>query len=227
MLGLISAGAESAPATSGVVVKIEPAKITRRTFDPENPPLEMPRLHPPEIGTCVYSFQCTTEMETRGPLARPAQLTGIEVSAKLTITLWTPRDGPPKVLAHEEGHRAICEIFYEQADAIGRRLAQREIGRTLKSTMQDKRAVEAELKKIQDGLIAAFLRETAKRCDFAGERYDAITQHSKNPIPESAAIIQALAEERAAYARANGSKPDENTAGLAAPFRAPTRRPDR
>lgn len=227
MLGLISGAAESAPVTSGVVVKIEPAKITRRTFDPENPPPEMPRLRPPEIGTCVYTFHCTTEMETRGALARPAQLTGVEVSAKLTVTLWTPRDGPPKVLAHEEGHRAICEIFYDRADSVARRLAEREIGRTLNSAMQDKRAVEAELKRIQDDLIAAFLRETATRCDFAGERFDVITEHSKNPISESDAITQALAEERSAYARTNGLKPEEVTAGIGVPLRVPPTRPER
>jgi hypothetical protein len=199
LFGLVGVAAETAP--SGVVINIEPPKITRRTFDLQNPPKEMPKLTPPEVGTCVYSFGCTTEIVMRGKEGNPARISGIEVATRLTITLWTPHTGPPKIVAHEEGHREICEIYYQSAESIARRLAEREIGRQIPASVRGKQAAEAELKKIQDALLAAFLRQTADRCDIAQAHYDAITQHSIALISESNAITHALSEEQAAYAR--------------------------
>ncbi|HTO04033.1 MAG TPA: hypothetical protein VL069_10045, partial [Opitutus sp.] len=202
---VLSALAVAAESTSGgVVIKVEPTKVTRRTFDRQNPPAEMPKLTPPEVGTCAYSFGCATEVVVRGTRGRTAKVTGVEVSTRLTITIWTPQDGPPKVLAHEEGHREICEIYYAPAESIARELAKREIGRTLSVSVRDTAAAEAELKRIQNNLIAEFMRETAARCDFAQARFDAITQHSMDPIAESSAIVRAVAEEAAAYAKSRG-----------------------
>ena len=183
-----------------VVVRAEPPHIVRRTFDPRNPPPEMPKLKPPEVGTCVYSFACTSETEIRGLRGRPARVTGIEVVARLTITLWTPLGGAPNILRHEEGHRAICEVYYGTAESTARELAQLEIGQMLHSSVDQKAAVGAELKTIQDRLLAAFLEGTASRCEYAQTRFDAITDHSRNPVPESTAIKRAIAEEKTRYA---------------------------
>ena len=229
LLGGLPVAVCAAPASpvQGVVVQVEPPVIIRRTFDPARPPSDMPKLTPPEVGTCVYSFGCTTEIEIRGMPGHPARVTAVQVHPRLTITLWTPRDGPAKILAHEEAHRAISEVYYGPAESVARQLAQRELGRTLIAAASDRRAIDAELRAIQDRLIAAFLRQTATRCDFAQARFDAITEHSMNPIPEGVAIAQALAEERQAYARGNGEKPPSvpSTAGSAgtAVRRAPTR----
>jgi hypothetical protein len=57
------------------------------------------------------------------------------------------------------------------------------------------------LKKIQAAVIADYMRETATRCDAAQARYDAITEHSMNSIPESEAMARAMAEEESAYAQ--------------------------
>ena len=223
MAGFVGVAAE--PRSGDIVVKIEPAKITRRTFDPQNPPKEMPKLTPPEVGTCVYSFGCTTEVMMRGTRGRPARLSRVEVAARLTITLWTPQKGPPKILAHEEAHRAICEIYYERADLIARELAEREIGRQISASIRDKALAELELKKIQNALIAEFMRETAGRCDFAQARFDAITEHSMNPIDESEAIALAIAEEQTAYARLNPARTDEVATRSSISPRFPPTRP--
>ena len=80
----------------------------------------------------------------RGARGKPARLSGVEVATRLTITLWTPQGGPAKILNHEEGHRAICEIYYEGADLIARELAQREVGRKLSAAVRDKDPADAE-----------------------------------------------------------------------------------
>ena len=197
--GVVAAGAETT--TKGIVLHVEPPVITRKMFDPQNPPKEMPKLTPPEVGTCVYSFGCSTEAVMRGARGRRAYLSGIQVVSRLKITLWTPQNGPSKILTHEEGHRAICEIYYQPAESIARRLAERAMRTPLSVSVRDRHAAEGELKKIQNDLIAEFLRETATRCDFAQARFDLITQHSISGIDEAEALAQAIAEEETQYAR--------------------------
>lgn len=190
------ASALSSVAAEGITIHIQAPAVSRKTFDPENPPPEMPKLKPTEVGTCVYAFGCTTDMDITGSRNSPARVSGIGITTTLKITIWTPRAGPPKILQHEEGHRMISEMYYAQAEAVAQRLAQREMNRALKYSMADKAAAEQELNAIQNKVIADFMAETARRCDVAEAYYDEITQHSRNPISESAAILQAVAAER-------------------------------
>jgi hypothetical protein len=217
----------AATSEGSVVVTVQPPTITRRTFDPKNPPAEMPKLKPPEVGTCVYSFRCTADMEVKGPVGKPARLTAIEVKTYLTITLWTPQLGPNKILEHEEGHRAICEVYYGQAEAIARRFAEQEMARTFRASASDKAGIDAELKDVQDNLLAGYLGETARRCDFAQARYDEITQHSISPILESTAINQALREEKESYEKYGPIATPRRAAGSTESVKSPPTRPAR
>lgn len=211
--------------TPAVVIDIAPAKIERRTFDPANPPAEMPTLVPPEVGTCVYQFGCVTEAQAEGSRVRTARVTQIELRATLTVTLWTPVNGPAKILAHEEAHREICEYYYDNARRVGRQLAERAIGTALRAkTRVD---MEAELDLLQKQLIRRFLNETATRCDVAQARFDAITQHSMNSIAEEIAITRAIAAEEASYAQRglNASPVPGSESAAAAARRYPPTRP--
>lgn len=230
--GLIAASAMAAPRAPAVVVEIAPAKIERRTFDPKHPPAEMPKLTPPEVGTCVYQFGCSTEAQAEGSHSRvsprPARVTEVVVRASLSVTLWTPAGGPAKILAHEEAHRELCEFYYDQAGQIADRLGQSLVGRPLRA--RTKEAMEAELDQLQKGLIRQFLEETATRCDLAQARFDAITDHSMNPIGEDAAIARAIAAEEAVYAQLQRSAPaaaPRGTGSAAATRRYPPTRPQR
>ncbi|HYD83927.1 MAG TPA: hypothetical protein VEA63_07730, partial [Opitutus sp.] len=149
LAGLLAIPFHDAVAASrpAVTVQIVPAKIVRRTFDPQRPPADMPKLVPPEVGQCVYEFGC--EMETRTerpalPVGSPrARVTATSITARLNITLWTPRGGPPAIVEHEEAHREICEIYYRPAAEIARRLGERMVGTTLPLTSRSQAAAEA------------------------------------------------------------------------------------
>lgn len=233
---VLAAPALRAASRPNVVVEIVPAKIERRTFDPANPPAEMPKLTPPEVGTCVYRFGCSTEMQAEGARSRaglrPGRVTEVVLQASLEVTLWTPRGGPAKILAHEEAHREIAEFYYDNAERIGRELAQRALGTQLKT--RTKKAMEAELDGLQKHVIREFLRETATRCDYAQARFDAITGHSMNPISESAAMARAIAAEESAYAQSGRGRiapasatMDPQPGSAAAARRYPPTRPAR
>jgi hypothetical protein len=81
------------------------------------------------------------------------------------------------------------------------------------------------LKKIQNDLIAEFLRETATRCDFAQARFDVITQHSISPIDEAEALAQAIAAEEAEHARLHPSRSQAVAVRPATLIRRPPTRP--
>lgn len=187
-------------ATPPVVVIKTPPRIVRRSYDPLNPPAEMSKkLTLPEAGLCDSEFACEiytdTEMPRYGLSTVQATITAIRLILHLDITIWTVTAAPPKLRAHEEGHRRITEEYYRGADTVAHRLATQALGRKLPVTFLDRessspRAVEA----FQDTLLAEYLQETARRCTVAQGRFDAITAHGGNVIAEDAALHQALAE---------------------------------
>lgn len=229
LTGLLCAGSLVA-AEGGVVVHVTPAKIVRRSFDPARPPAEMPRLTPPEIGQCVYEFGC--EMETRvvhrGVLARPvrARITGTTLTTQLTITLWTPLNGPPGVVEHEEGHREISEYYYRPAREIARRLGERLMGTWIDVPSRGEQALQASLRELQSRVIKAYLAETLTRCSYAQKRFDAITEHSRARVPVRDAITRAIAEEKQFYAAQTPRLPDPTSSSPStSPKRAHPTRP--
>jgi hypothetical protein len=181
-----------------VRVDIAPPVVARHTFDLAHPPAEMPTLTPPEVGTCVFKFDCGMETQAAGSRWRAPAVTDVVIRAHLTITIWTPIGGPQKVVTHEEGHRRICEIYYRPAGDIAERIGWAAIGSPLRNGTQQQ--LKQQLDALQRRSIAEFLRETATRCEYAQERFDAITSHSMNPVAESVAMAQALLDERAHYA---------------------------
>lgn len=194
--------AEMPGAPIGVTVDVQPPNIVRRTFDPANPPAEMPPLVPPEVGQCVYEFAC--EMETRvvQPAGfsrrRTARVTATAFTTRLNVTLWTPIAGPAGVLEHEEGHRIIAEFYYRRARDVARRLGQQALATPLVVSAASRPALETALNELQNRLIKSYLAETLDRCSVAQRRFDEITHHSRARVPVDAAIAQAISDENAA-----------------------------
>lgn len=200
LLGWALLGPLNAAEPTGVVVEMKPAVIQRRSFDPARPPREMPKLTPPEVGTCVFEFACDTDVRATGRRtivgrSPSARVSYAKITGRLRITIWTPLHCPPKILAHEEGHRAICERYYQPAAELARRIGEGMVGTSLAVPIHEAAGVQAALKRLQDEAIAAFMRGTMARCEFAQDRFDAITQHSIAPIGEAEAMAQAIADE--------------------------------
>ena len=136
--------AVATPAAGQVTVQVEPVNVVRRTFDPKHPPPDMPRLTRHEVGLCAYSFGCRTEIAARRDKKNESpRITRIRLNVRLEITLWTPDPGSPKIRAHEEGHREICEIYYHSAESIGREVAGRFIGTKLEGRIPDELGADA------------------------------------------------------------------------------------
>lgn len=193
---LALAGAGAVPPTA-VTVEQAPVRVQRRTFDPAHPPREMPPLTPPEAGLCWYEFVCETEIgtEMRDDPARPvvARVRGVKLKLQLNVVIWLRAGATAKLTAHEEGHRAIAEHFYRAAGEVAHRLGAGLMGRTFPLPVKDRKAASGRaMGTLQDELIRQFLAETADRCKVAEEKFDAITRHGLDAIPEAEAIQRSL-----------------------------------
>ncbi len=178
----------------------------------------MPPLRPPEIGQCVYRFSC--DMETRVSReagAKPpsrALVQGVKITTRLEIVLWTPNDGRPAVIEHEEAHREICDYYYGNAHAIASDLGHRMIGQSIVLASPESAAVQQSVKRFQQTFIAEYMERTMGRCSIAQTHFDQITDHSRKRLDVRAAITQAIAAETRSRSNADSR-----------PVRAAPRRP--
>jgi len=197
-LSLLAVASPGAQPTASVEKTLP--RVVYRVFDPMNPPAEMKKkLIPPEAGLCEFEFGCViqtgVELPRFGFKEIPATISSIRLVARLSITIWTVVDAPPKLRAHEEAHREICELYYQKADKVAVRLAQQALGRKLPIPTKHREAAAQEaLDAFQNELLAEFLKETATPCTAAQERFDAITAHGLDPIGEADAIARAMDE---------------------------------
>lgn len=198
---LVSLGARAAE-EHPVTVKKNPVKITRRTFDPKRPPAAMPKLTPPESGVCHFEFTCDAGIgvfvDPKGANAVEVEVDSVDMVLDLPIEIWVMNNAPKKLVAHEEGHRQICEDYYANAEVIARDLAKKMIGR--KATASGRNRKEAQ-DKAQQQLLSelnqAYMAAVRGRARACQDIYDDITTHGLKPIAEADAIAQAKAQEKA------------------------------
>lgn len=190
----------AAPVEQAEVV-VKPVHVTYRTFDRAHPPAEMPPIKSNEAALCYYQFGCRVECQTESKRAllklKLARITKVKMTISLDVTVWLPEKNTEKLRAHEEGHREICEAIYRRASALARKWGAKAIGLTLQHSLKDEAAVVAEVKKLQQDLMDAYMKETAASCDRAQTYFDSITAHGTNSLPEKIAIERALAQETA------------------------------
>jgi hypothetical protein len=185
-----------------VTIRQNAPRITRRSFDPARPPATMPKLTPPESGVCHFEFTCDAGLgvfvDQTAPNTVEVEVDSVDMVLDLTIDIWAKNGAPAKLRQHEEGHRQICEHYYQNAAEIARRLAKAMIGRKATGTGRTKdEATSNAQQKLLSELNLAYMNETRVRCSACQVRYDAITNHGLKPIGEADAIAQALAAEPA------------------------------
>lgn len=206
IMALVVAGGLGASTANGkqgsapeLKVIVKPARIERRTFDPEKPPAEMPRLQAPEAAVCQNQFRCDVECQTESVRKlfklKPATITSVAITVGLDVTIWLPIGAPAKLSDHEEAHREICERVYQHADASARQLGGRLLGYELQNSVKDETAVRVEIDQLQAAMMAAYMNEIGGSCARIQKYFDSITKHGTNKLKESEAIAQALAQE--------------------------------
>jgi hypothetical protein len=183
---------------SPVRVTREEPVILRTEFDPLAPPYGMPPLTPPEAGVCRTTFELdagvTYSAQRLSRTAARITVDGLDIVTRVRFDIFTARDTPPKLLAHEEGHRAIGEHYYEDAATVADEIGRRLIGKTFDGVGAD---LEAARRDAFSQVVASIERDYMARIRTpsaaANERFDEITRHGLDEIDEAEAVALAIA----------------------------------
>ncbi|HVO56541.1 MAG TPA: hypothetical protein VMT51_02480 [Dongiaceae bacterium] len=178
------------------VVLKEPVEFAQRIFDPTSPPAEMPPLGEGESAQCDSNF--TSNASVGGQLFRIGASDGavtvsqVKMTLGLKVTVWVPNDATQKVIEHEQGHRQISEHYYQTAEQIAAQVAREYAGRRVSVSGAD---LNAETQKVLQQLGEEITGEYSKRLavNVAQQRYDELTDHSRNDTPVADAVAQAIA----------------------------------
>ena len=102
-----------------------------------------------------------------------------------------PEGATEHVIEHEQGHRQIAEHYYQTADKVAEQIAAAYLGKQVSASGVD---VNAEVNKLLQQMGAETAAEYSKKLnpDLAQNRYDDITDHSRNDVSAAEAVTQVL-----------------------------------
>ncbi|MDB5295613.1 MAG: hypothetical protein JWO31_1596 [Phycisphaerales bacterium] len=208
--GALAVAACSWPAAAAVTVVRAPAVVTYRTFDPDMPPADMPKLNPGESAVCASAFRASAELKYTSTARPPPRSAGgagrhkvdlavddVRLELGLTVDVWLPAGASEKLKAHEDGHRRIAERVYDEvAERAARAAATALDGRRLNTDGPTAQAAadaaEAALSKAQGDAIQAYLDGTSRAGQKVQDAYDAATSHGRRAeVAEGDAIRKA------------------------------------
>jgi hypothetical protein len=192
----------AATASARVTVKREPVDVQYKTFDPANPPAEMPRLNPREVAVTISTFriQAAVDYELADRKPNPGGWTstvdvhGLTITLQLHVVIYTPQGVSDKLKAHEEGHRKIAEqIYQERAIPAARAAGALLDGKHLSGDGPDwKTAAANAVNPLVAEMGRIYLQRTTDVSDEVNNDYDDLTAHGVNDKPEAEAIKQAF-----------------------------------
>lgn len=173
----------------------QPVTFAMHTFDPSAPPADMPGLAAWEQAECDSNFVSDANVKARTEILDAthavAIVTGLKVTLQLTINIWVPQGAAEHVVDHEQGHRQIAEHYYEAADKVAEHIAAAYLGKQVSVSGAD---LNLEINKSLQQIGTEITAEYSKKLnlDLAQNRYDDITDHSRNEVNATEAVAQAL-----------------------------------
>jgi hypothetical protein len=198
---LMSMMAFSAVAEEAIVVEKSKVTVEYKRFDPEHLPDPAPPLHAGESAVTVYQYGVETDMRysyagpppTKGAAAVKLdfKMERMTVKLNLAVTIWLPEKANERLTAHEEGHRAIAERFYADADKVARKLATKVVGKSVAGEGDDVEAAGRNaIARVNQGLCDEYLKIIGDPCDKAQTAFDRLTDHGRKEKPETKEAVE-------------------------------------
>jgi hypothetical protein len=181
--------------TPAVTINKQPVNFARRTFDPANPPPDMPRLNQGENAACDSDFLSNTTIAGQSRQTDTTHVivtvTHVKMDLQLNVTIWVPNGVTPHVSDHEEGHRQISEYYYQTAHKLAERIAATYISRQVEIVGTD---LQAESNKFLQQTAAAITADYGRELNPGPTQllYDSITDHSRNEVVVKDAVAHAI-----------------------------------
>ncbi len=186
---------------AGVKVDKQEATVTRRTFDPASPPPEMPPLSRNEAAVTHSQFGVGAQVQVvvlkessaGGRHVSEMRVESLKVDTSLAITVWVPKGARRALVAHEEAHRRISEMFYEDAAKVAQEAARPYVGRTIRGEGRSAEAArEAAMTKAINEINAVYMSKTQAPASRVNELFDEITDHGRNRLSADEGVRRAL-----------------------------------
>jgi hypothetical protein len=187
----------SPPEPAQPVIDQRPVAFAERSFDPANPPTDMPPLGEGEEAECDSNFISDANLSGRMRKIDSSNATvtvaQVSVTLQLKITIWVPNGATQHVIEHEQGHRSISEHYYASADHLAAEIAASYSGRRIAVSGSD---LDAEARNALAQLSKEITIEYNRRLnpDVAQQRFDDLTDHNRNDRDAKQAAAQAIQE---------------------------------
>ena len=190
----------AANAAAAVTVTVEPPVREQVVFDRDRPPRRLPTDAGEDSAACSNVFEIEANIASAVEVVSPTTVVvypdRFDITTRLRSTIYLPARKAYELREHEEGHRAIGEHYYGQAESVAREAAESLRSRSFEASGMDKSAAEqAAGALVLAALKDAFMQKTHARSAAANARYDVITNHGRNAITEADAIALAIAED--------------------------------
>jgi hypothetical protein len=180
---------------SGVTITKQPVVFANRTFDPANPPPEMPPLAEGEEAECDSNFLSNAsvggQVQQTDATHALVTISQINVTLQLNVSIWAPAYATPHVIEHEAGHRQISEHYYETAGELAQRIAGNYMGEKLEVSGTDLAGESNKLfQQVADEITDEYNKELNP--EPAQLLYDNITDHGRSEVAVQDAIASAI-----------------------------------
>jgi hypothetical protein len=207
VLMMLCAACSGFAAESKVTVESKPVSVVRKVFDPKKPPADLPKLKDGEEAVAVSWYGVDVflhvdvvkrERGKDGRVASTNRVTSLRITTNLEVTIWLPEKASRSLKEHEEGHRRIAEMYYEDAEKVARRLGDSFIGRSFAGQGKDLDAsINAAIDQASKELIDAYTAQVNGPAQRVHELFDQITDHGRNRrVSVEEGIRQAIEREK-------------------------------
>jgi hypothetical protein len=198
----------TAPATGpagALTLHMSPAVVDRVMFNRDHPPADTPTLKPGEAALTRSEYECSVgvsyEMIRRQRVGdhwhAVVRIRRVDLSLKLTDTIFLPMAAPVLLRAHEEGHREMNERIYREGEAVARSAAAEVMS---KEWGADGPNADSAGNAASDAAVHQFctvyLDATSGRASRLGDIYDRFTSHGRNQVYVANAIRLSFLEEQ-------------------------------
>ncbi len=191
----------AAHSSADVTIKQAPVAASTRNFDPKHPPDDMPALRPDEAAVTESKYACGVQIEVeiipRDNDKATLKITGVTADLKLDVVIWLPDNAPAKIKAHENGHRQIAEQFYKNGDDIAKKIGEKYIGKQVAVDSADQKDTRPVIQRLANEFCGEYLGQTEVPSEKVQQKYDDLTDHGRNKLPEKDAIKRATEESAA------------------------------
>lgn len=190
-------------ASKAVVVTKSNETVEKHIYDKDNRPDDKVAAHPSVEANTHWDFEFVPEIGVeRTSLKKKAnefesvvRVKQVAIALALPIHMWLPASATAKVIAHENGHIAICKHFYLDAESCARTAAEGIVNREFSGVgATEGESMSNALESASSALTAPFRDSVILPANRASSIYDKLTRHGQADTKVEEAVRAAIAQ---------------------------------